>query len=290
MSLDGIQAFSDGLGPVLYGFGIGMIVLETVVLTVKKLPRDKKSRWLSVWCGLLGFGTEGVVHATLLFGFGLWLYEHRVFDLGFDWWVWVLCFLINDLMFYVSHRVMHRVRILWAIHCVHHSPRHYDLTTGIRGSALGVFASFPFVAWIPLLGIHPLVFLIVDKLFKFYGLAYHTEAVRKLGWLDRILITPSVHRVHHATNPQYVDKNYGGFFVLFDRWFGSYEPEVEEPAYGLVKDHTPTTLADAQLHEFKDLWRDVRGAESLGDALRYCFMPPGWSPEQAVNSESVAAK
>lgn len=276
--LAGLELFSERLGPALYGFGIALIVLETVVLTVKKLPRDKKKRWISVWCGLLGFGTEGLVHATLLFGVQLWMYEHRLFELGTAWWVWLLCFVLNDLMFYVSHRAGHRVRLLWAVHCVHHSARSYDLTTGIRGSALGVFTSFPFVFWIPLLGIHPLLFLIVDKLFKFYGLAYHTEAVRKLGWLDKLLITPSVHRVHHATNPQYVDKNYGGFFLVFDHLFGSYEEELEQPAYGLVKPITPETVWEAQSHEFRDLWADMKGSANLGEALGYALMPPGWQP------------
>ena len=282
MDIATLEAFSGNLSPVLYGFGIGAIVLETLVMKWQRLPRDKRSRWLSVWCGALAFGTEGLVHATLLFAVQLWVYEHRFFELGTAWWVWILCFLVNDLMFYVSHRLQHEHRLLWAVHCVHHSPKHYDLTTGIRGSALGVFATFPFVVWIPLLGIHPLMFLIVDRLFKFYGLAYHTESVGKLGWVDRVLITPSVHRVHHATNPQYLDRNYGGFFVLFDRLLGTWVPEEEEPVYGLVKDWNGTTLADAQLHEFKDLWADMRGAPSVADSLRYLVKPPGWHPEARV--------
>ncbi|MCP4922286.1 MAG: sterol desaturase family protein [Proteobacteria bacterium] len=205
-------------------------------------------------------------------------------DVGFEWWVWVGCFVVNDAMFYVSHRAGHEVRVLWAVHCVHHSPKHYDLTTGIRGSLFGVFTAFPFVAWIPLLGIHPLVFLIVDRVFKFYGLAYHTEAIGKLGWLDRWLITPSVHRVHHATNPQYLDRNYGGFFLGFDRLLGTWTPEEDEPVYGLTKDWNGTTVWDCQTHELRDLWRDVRSARSLGDAIRFALKPPGWRPEPEQQS------
>jgi sterol desaturase/sphingolipid hydroxylase (fatty acid hydroxylase superfamily) len=276
MDLQAIELLSARLSPLLYGFGVGMIVLETMLLTVMGLPRDRRKRWISVGCGLLGFGTEGLVHASVLLGVQLWMYQHRLFDPGLVWWVWPLCFVLNDLMFYVSHRAGHRVRLLWAVHCVHHSARSYDLTTGIRGSALGVFTAFPFVFWIPLLGIHPLVFLIVDKLFKFYGLAYHTEAIRKLGWLDRWLITPSVHRVHHATQARYVDKNYGGFFLVFDRLFGTWEPEVEAPTYGLVKDLEPDSVWQAQTHELRDLWADMRGARGLGEALGYALRPPGW--------------
>ena len=277
-SLIAIERFNDVVEPALYAFGIGAIVAETLYLVRKKLPRDRESRRLGVLCGALAFGFEGLWQATALFALHMWVYEHRLFDLGFAPWVWVLCFGVNDLMFYVSHRAQHRCRILWALHVVHHSPRHYDLTTGVRGSALGFLGTLPFYWWVPLLGIHPLLVLTADKLFKFYGLAYHTEFVRSLGILDRILVTPSNHRVHHATNAQYIDRNYGGFLILFDRLFGSFEPEDEPCTYGLVKDWDGRELWDCQVHEFRDLWRDVRSACSLRDALGYVFRPPGWKP------------
>lgn len=285
MTLEAVQAFDRWLTPALYAFGIGIIVLETFVLIARKMPRDRASRWLSVWNGALAFGAEAVVHATLLLALQMWVYEHRIFDLGFDWWVFGLSLLLSDAMFYVSHRAGHEIRLLWAIHCVHHSPKNYDLTTGIRGSALGALMNVPFVVWIPLLGIHPLVFFIMDRLFKFYGLAYHTEAVGKLGWLDRVLITPSVHRVHHATNPQYLDRNYGGLLLFFDRVLGTWVPEDEQPVYGLVKDWNGTTVWDCQTHELRDLWRDMRSANSVGEALRYALRPPGWTPSGAEHVE-----
>lgn len=168
-----------------------------------------RSRRLGVVCGLLGFGAEAAAHATFAWLILNAVYQHRLFDLGFGATAWLLCFVLNDLMFYVSHRAQHRIRLLWAVHLVHHSARHYDLTTGVRGSVFGVLATFPFYAWIPLVGIHPLVFLFVDRLFKFYGLAYHTEFVRRLGPLEAVLVTPSSHRVHHAVNDGYIDRNYG---------------------------------------------------------------------------------
>lgn len=277
-ALAAIERFNDVVEPALYVFGISAVVAETLYLAKKKLPRDVASRRLGVKCGLLAFGAEGIWHATAMFAIQMWVYEHRLFDVGFAWWVWLLCFVVNDLMFYVSHRAQHRCRVLWAIHVVHHSPKHYDLTTGIRGSALGFASAFPFYVWIPLLGIHPLIFLTVDKLFKFYGLAYHTEFVDKLGPLDRILVTPSNHRVHHATNPQYIDRNYGGFFALFDRLLGTFTDEQEKPVYGLVKDWDGRALWDCQVHEFRDIVRDVRQARSAREALGYVFGPPGWKP------------
>jgi sterol desaturase/sphingolipid hydroxylase (fatty acid hydroxylase superfamily) len=278
VDLTSLQALTDRIEPAFYGFGIAAIVVETLWYVITNTPRDAKSRRLGVLCGLLGFGVEGVVHATFALAALFVVYEHRFFDLGFGPETWLLCFLVNDAMFYVSHRAQHEIRLLWAVHVVHHSAKHYDLTTGVRGSALGVFATFPFYVWIPLLGIHPLVFLLVDKGFKFYGLAYHTEAIRRLGPLEAFMVTPSSHRVHHATNPQYIDRNYGGFFILFDRLLGTFVPEQEPCIYGLKKDWSGTTVADAQLHELKDIWRDVRAAKSWRDALGYMFRPPGWAP------------
>ncbi len=289
MDLPTLEAFNETVSPLLYVFGIGAIIAETIYMVRNHAGRDIESRRLGVKCGLLAFGAEGVFYATGMLVLMAWVYEHRLFDLGFGPEVWLLTFVVNDLMFYVSHRLSHRCRILWAIHVVHHSPKHYDLTTGIRGSMLGFASTFPFYAWIPLLGIHPLVALTVDKLFKFYGLAYHTEYVGRLGWFDRVFVSPSNHRVHHATNPQYLDRNYGGAFILFDRLFGTYVPEEEPCTYGLVKDWHSYELWDCQVHEFRDIWRDVRDAPDLPTALGHVFMPPDWRKDPVWKNPGPAA-
>jgi sterol desaturase/sphingolipid hydroxylase (fatty acid hydroxylase superfamily) len=274
-----LERLNVGISPLLYGSAILALIAETWIMARRHIPRDKKSRWLGIQCGLLAFGVEGVVNATVLVALQFMVYEHRLFDPGTVWWVWPLCFLINDVMFYVSHRLSHEIRLFWAVHVVHHSPRHYDLTTGIRGSALGGILNLPFVVWIPILGIHPLVFLIVNKLFKFYGLAYHTEAVGSLGWVDRVLVTPSNHRVHHAKDPHYLDRNYGGFFILFDRLLGTFTPESTKPTFGIVKDWHGYGLVDCQVHEFRSLWEDLRGAQNWRERWHFLFGPPGWRPE-----------
>ncbi|MCB9745166.1 MAG: sterol desaturase family protein [Alphaproteobacteria bacterium] len=254
------------------------ILAETLILRARPVARDVRSRQLGLKCGLLAFGAEGLWQASVLYALQLAVYEHRLFDLGFGVGAWLLAFFVNDLMFYVSHRVQHRVRLLWTIHAVHHSARHFDLTTGVRGSALGFLTTFPFVVWIPLLGVHPVIVFTADKLFKFWGLAYHTEFIDRMGPLERVLITPSHHRVHHGTNPRYVDRNYGGLLVIFDKLFGSFEPEVEAVQYGLVKDWHGYGLWDCQTHELTDLWRDMRGAATWREALGYALRPPGWRP------------
>ncbi len=288
MDLAAVEALRDSVSPTLYTFGALAIALETLWFVVTKTPRDAASRRLGIYCGILGFGVEGLLKATVALTALFWVYQHRIWDLGFGWEAWLAAFLANDLMFYVSHRAQHEVRLLWAVHCVHHSAKHYDFTTGVRGSALGAVSSLPFYLWIPLLGVHPVVMLLVDQIFKFYGLAYHTEAVRPLGPLEAVIVTPSSHRVHHATNPQYLDRNYGGFFILFDRLFGTFVPEDEPCVYGLKKDWHGYGVWDAQTHEFRDIWRDVRGARSLSEALRYVFGPPGWRPPDAQSTARPA--
>ena len=274
--VESIENFRSYLTPGLYIFAIGAIILETVIFTLQRKSRDKKSRWLGIGCGALSFGFGYIFYVLVMYGAQLWVYEHRVFDLGFAWYAWVFCYLVNDVMFYISHRIEHRVRLLWCVHVVHHSPKHYDLTTGIRGSVFDAIFHFPFYVWIPLLGIHPLIFIIMETTFKFIGLAYHTEFVQKLGIFDKIFVTPSNHRVHHGSDVKYLDRNYGGFFIIWDRLFGTYQPEEEKPVYGIRKNWHGYNIVDCQLHEFKDLWKDVRSAPTLADKLRYVYKPPGW--------------
>lgn len=271
-----LETFSAYFSPALYTFGISAIILETLIFALQRKPRDKKSRWLGIACGALSFGGGYVFYTLVMYGVQSWIYQYRIFDLGFAWYAWVICFFVNDILFYVSHRFQHEVRLFWCVHVVHHSPKHYDLTTGIRGSAFDALFHFPFFFWVPLLGIHPLIYIILDTGFKFIGLAYHTEFVQKLGLLDKILVTPSNHRVHHGSDVKYLDRNYGGFFIFWDKFFGSYQHEEEKPTYGIRKNWHGYNVIDCQLHEFADLWRDVRNAPSFKDKLRYLYMPPGW--------------
>jgi sterol desaturase/sphingolipid hydroxylase (fatty acid hydroxylase superfamily) len=270
-----IVAIKDVLSIALYTTAILAIVVETLVMHARGIPRDRKSRVLGLKCGVLSFGTGLLMSIFVTVPLMQLAYEHRFFDFGFAWPVWLACFVINDLMFYASHRVEHRVRLLWAVHTVHHSSRHFDLTAGVRGSIFDSLSKLPFMVWIPLLGIHPLIVVLLETAFRFYGLAYHTEAVDKLGVLDRILVTPSNHRVHHGSNARYIDCNFGGFFILWDRMLGTYRAETERVRYGLVKEWHSYDVADAQLHEVRDLVRDVARAPSLIAKVRVAFGPPG---------------
>lgn len=274
--IEQLAQFQKYFTPGLYLFGISAIIMETIVFVLQHRQRDKKSRWLGIGCGALSFGFGYIFYTLFAYGAQSWVYQYRVLDPGFAWYAWVLCFFVNDFVFYVSHRLDHQVRLMWCVHVVHHSPKHYDLTTGIRGSAFDAIFHFPFIIWIPLLGIHPLIYIILDTAFKFYGLAYHTEFVSKLKFLDKIIVTPSNHRVHHGSDIKYLDRNYSGFFIFWDKIFGSYQPEEEKPNYGIRKNWHSYNIVNTQLHEFIDLWKDVKAAPAWRDKLRYLYMPPGW--------------
>jgi sterol desaturase/sphingolipid hydroxylase (fatty acid hydroxylase superfamily) len=231
-------------------------------------------------------GTGNVV-AGLLFGFIsfgalMWFWQFRLFDLGFAVWVGIIAFLIDDLRYYVYHRIAHRVRWVWAEHINHHSSQHYNLSTALRQSWTGHFTGM-FVLQIPmvLLGFHPAFVAFVYGFNLVYQFWIHTETIGKLpAPVEFIFNTPSHHRVHHATNPRYLDSNYAGTLIIWDRMFGTFVEELEEdmPRYGIVKNIGTFNPLKVAFHEWIAMIRDVFSPGlSLADRLRYLYMPPGWS-------------
>jgi sterol desaturase/sphingolipid hydroxylase (fatty acid hydroxylase superfamily) len=207
------------------------------------------------------------------------LYHHRLFDLGNAWWVWALCFIAEDLTYYVFHRASHEVRFLWAAHENHHSSERYNLSTALRQSWTTPFTELLFYWWMPLLGFHPVMILTAKGMSLLYQFWIHTECIDRLGWLERVLNTPSHHRVHHGTNVEYLDRNHAGILIVWDRLFGSFEPERAPVRYGLTKavgSFHPFVIA---FHEWAAMLRDVRRARTWRARLGYVFAPPGWSPD-----------
>lgn len=210
------------------------------------------------------------------------------FDLGWAWPVWLLVFFADDLCFYWYHRSHHEVRVLWASHVVHHSSEHFNLSTALR-QPWTPFTGFLF--WLPLafLGVHPLLIVTAQAWNLLYQFGIHTERVDRLPrWVEAVFNTPSHHRVHHATNPQYIDKNYAGILIVWDRLFGTFEPEVERPVYGLTTNigtYNPVRIA---FHEWVDIARDVTGARTATDRLGYAFRGPGWAYERRQRAQASA--
>jgi sterol desaturase/sphingolipid hydroxylase (fatty acid hydroxylase superfamily) len=196
------------------------------------------------------------------------------------WWAWVLLFFADDLAYYWFHRVSHESRLFWASHVVHHSSQHYNLSTALRQTWVPM-TYVPFWLPLPLLGFEPWMILLAQSWSLIYQFGLHTEKVRKLPrWVEAVFNTPSHHRVHHGSNDVYLDRNYGGILIIWDRLFGTYVPEGERVRYGLTKNletHHPVHVA---FHEYADLWRDVRAARSWRARWGLLLRGPGWEPER----------
>lgn len=210
----------------------------------------------------------------------LWLWQFRLFDLGVSIPIVIIAFIIGDFKYYWSHRLAHRVRWWWMAHVVHHSSEHYNLTTALRQPwtnhiSGAIIISVPMV----LLGFHPLLIAFVGALNLLYQFWIHTEVIDKMPrWVEAVFNTPSHHRVHHGRNPEYLDTNYAGTLIIWDKMFGTYVSEAQTPDYGVVKSiktYNPITIAFGELIQiFKDAFAPNL---TLSQRLKYIFAPPGYS-------------
>lgn len=226
---------------------------------------------------LIGGAVAGV---TVLVWWGIW--QFRLFDIPLDaWWTWALLIVAEDFCYYWFHRFSHRTRFGWSAHVNHHSSQHYNLSTALRQSWTTPF--YGFVFWIPLafIGFHPLAIVVAHSINLIYQFWIHTETIGRLGPLEWVLNTPSHHRVHHGTNPQYIDKNYGGIFILWDRLFGTFEPEEEPVRYGLTRNLTTFNPLVIAFHAWADLLRDMADAPRLRDALAMPWQGPEAAPDRS---------
>lgn len=192
------------------------------------------------------------------------------------WWGWALAILAVDLAFYWCHRAHHEVRMLWAAHVNHHSSKHFNLSTALRQSWTEPYTSIPFLAPLALLGFSPAQISGAFAINLLYQFLTHTEAIGRLGPLERVLNTPSHHRVHHGSNVRYLDRNYAGILIVWDRLFGTFEAEGERVRYGLVHDIDTFNPLRIASHEWAALLRDVW--QRPRHALELAARPPGWRP------------
>ncbi|AVO52804.1 sterol desaturase family protein [Ectopseudomonas mendocina] len=195
-------------------------------------------------------------------------------------WVWVFAFVFYDFCYYWNHRLGHERNVLWAAHSVHHQSEDYNLSTALRQTSTGFIFGWIFYLPMAVAGVPPLVFLSVAALNLLYQFWVHTRHIPKLGWFEWLFITPSNHRVHHAQNPIYMDRNYGGVFIVWDRIFGTFQEELdEEPVvFGVTVPLASWNPLWANLQVYAGLWSDARRSESWWDRLRIWFMPTGWRP------------
>ena len=254
-------------------------VIIEVILTVKVKLEDYefKDAGTSITMGLgnvaIGIITKGIVLAVFIF-----VYEYRVFSISFAWYSWAILLFAEDFVYYWNHRIAHESRLFWASHVVHHSSKKYNLSTALRQTWTGGF--YTFIFWIPLIliGFHPIMVLTQMSISLLYQYWIHTELIKKMpNWFEAIFNTPSHHRVHHATNPQYLDRNHAGVFIIWDRLFGTFEPEVEKPKYGLVTNLETNNPVKVAFTEWYYLLTDFTSSKtSILNKFKYLIKPPGW--------------
>ena len=256
---------------------LSMILFEALFSSIYNKNLYKKNDTLCTVGLLTGnmlmvFGLKG---ATL--GFHYFLFQFKLFNLSEllpMWAIWVLTFVIIDLVFYIYHRISHRVNFLWAIHMSHHSSQEMNFAVSFRQAWFGPISKIPFFMVMPLIGFDPTMIAVAGVISTLWGIVGHTQIIGKLGPLEWIFNTPSHHRVHHGSNAEYIDKNYGNLLIIWDRLFGTFEPEMDKVKYGLVNNVNTYNPTKITLMVWQEIFRNIKNAPSVSEALYFLFGPP----------------
>lgn len=271
---------------ILAGFYFGSVILERLWALRNNPGYNNKDALCSIGLNLISNSFALVTGFLIPLALYVLVFEQfRLVDALTLWVAIPLAFLINELAYYWEHRMAHRVGLLWAIHAIHHSSNEFNHTTAARGFIFDPKVKVLFTLPAALIGIEPVVFVAVTVLANAYGIWNHASWVPRLGWVDRVLMTPKMHKVHHANQPQYIDRNYSQVTLLFDRLFGTVAHIDEEPNPGLVKptfDYNPLT---AQWVGFAQLKARIDTAERWQDKLAYLWQPPEWSHDGVCRSD-----
>ena len=254
-----------------------MIMVEVLVANAKNIAAYKKEDSL----GTLGLLTGNIFVALSIKGltlaFHIFLYEFRFFDLVSVmpiWALWIITFILIDFIFYFYHRISHRSRFLWAIHMSHHSSEEMNFFVSFRQAWLGPISKIPFFMLLPLIGLDPTMIAVAGVISTLWGVIGHTQVINKLGPLEWVFNTPSHHRVHHGSNLQYIDKNYGNLLIIWDRFFGTFEPENEPVKYGMVKNVNTFNPFKITLMGWQEIILDMKNSNSSKEAMTHFFGPP----------------
>ena len=249
------------------------------------IVKDQKHKVLDT-VSSLSSGFTNIIKDSLGLGFILvsypFLLEHlAITEIRASWLVWLVAFIVMDFAGYWNHRLSHHINFFWNQHVIHHSSEEFNLACALRQSISNLIGYFPLLLFpAAFLGVPNKVIAILAPIHLFAQFWYHTQHIGKLGWLEYIIVTPSQHRVHHAINPEYIDKNLGQILCVWDRWFGTFQEELEDvpPQYGVLK---PAATWNPVLINFQHIWRLIKDAwrtRNYWDKLRIWFMPTGWRP------------
>lgn len=258
----------------------GVILAEMIYSHVAEAHLyGKKDLLMNVFLAILNFLLDlamKVFAMKVMFFF----YQFRVIDFGINtWYYWILCFLATDLAYYFHHYVDHHSRAFWAVHITHHNSEYFNLTTGFRSPVFQPLYRYLFFSPLAFLGFNPWTIMVCYAIGQVYGTWVHTQAIKKMGILEYILVTPSHHRVHHGCNIKYLDRNMGMVFIFWDKLFGTFEAEdpkvpVKFGIYPKMPDEGPATTL---FYEWRKIWKDIRQPNlTLKDRWNYIFNSPGW--------------
>lgn len=245
-----------------------------------------KDAWNNVFIGLMSVVFGGVfgLFVGSIYEFAYWLAPFKFPATA--WWSWALLFFIDDFAYYWFHRISHESRLFWNFHVVHHSSEEYNLSVAVRQSWFGGLLHWPFYVPIMLLGFDPWMFIVVHGFNLIYQFWIHTKLVGTLGPLEYFLNTPSHHRVHHAVNEQYLDRNYAGVLIIWDKIFGSYVVEKEEPRYGIIKPIDSYNPLWINTHAWFEMFAALKTRKTLAGKLRCIFYSPDMTFEEAISLKS----
>ena len=284
MTVDQLVAFFEThpmmlVVTLLFVFNLSITLLEIIL----DLCTHKERRWKDTVANCLIFLAHQVIEktavASIAFVALLPFFFITPLHIPMTWWTWVLALFAADFTYYWMHRTEHKHRILWASHSVHHSSQEYNLTIGFRLSVVEGLFEWMFLIPMVLIGFNPFQAIIALVLIAQYQHWIHTERIDKLGWLDEVFNTPSVHRVHHGSNTQYLDKNFGGVLMVWDKLFGTFEREDEKVIYGLTRNiHTDNPIK-ITFTEFGNIWRDLKKCRNYKDKFKVIFGKLSWRPD-----------
>lgn len=278
-----IQKMEDNIGLALIiitAFSFGLAAVEFIYeLYKKKITRWRLGEmWASFSVFIVAQLTEKFSIVAFTTGF-YFLAAYIPWQIPINIWTTILCILIIDFLYYWEHRIEHRVRILWSYHSIHHSSPIYNYTTALRVSFIDSLITWVFYLPAILIGFHPYIVLLAVFFVLTYQFWLHTEIIGKLGWYEKIFMTPSQHRVHHGSDAIYLDKNYGAVLSIWDRMFGSYQEEIHRPTYGLTKQINTINPIKVHFIEYANIFKDIRTSKNLKEAWNYLVKPPGWKPK-----------
>ena len=257
---------------------IGLIVFEIIL----DLFTSKERRWKDTVANIAIFIMNQLIEKTVFGTIGIIclmpVYWLTSMEISMTPWTWALALLVADFTYYWMHRIEHEHRILWANHSVHHSSEDYNLTVSMRLSIIESAIEWIFLIPMILIGFNPFQAMVALIFIAQYQTWIHTERIVKLGWLDEVFNTPSVHRVHHGSNRKYLDKNYGGVLIIWDKLFGTFQREEEKVIYGLTKNIKTNNPVTINFIEYKNIWREVRKCRNWKDRFKIIFGNLIWKP------------